>query len=168
MHRFQLEMPSRIAPYVSCGRQLLQRFAVVIAAAAALCGCGDSDERVPAACKEGEDAVRAALRSAPGAVRVDGTPLSGCLSEEADAGELQVVGTAFVDSAAGLAREARRRPEGHAALELGYLVGAAHRGARSTQGVPSELLRRLDQELLTIDTRSRAYRRGRRAGRADG
>jgi hypothetical protein len=168
MHRFQPEMSSRITRSVSGGRQRLQRFALVIATAAALGGCGDSDEGVPAACKEGEDAVRAALRDAPGAVRIDGTPLSGCLSEEADAGELQVVGTAFVESASDLAREARRRPEGHEALQLGYLVAAAHRGARSTQGVHSELLRRLDQELLTIDTRSRAFRRGRRAGRADG
>jgi hypothetical protein len=168
MHRFQTGMPSRITLSVSLGRRLLQRFVLVIATAAALWGCGDSNEGVPAACKEGQDAVRAALRDAPGPVRLDGTPLSGCLSEKADAGELQVVGTAFVETAAGLAREARRRPEGHAALELGYLVAAAHRGAKSTQGVHSELLRRLDQEVLTIDTRSRAYRRGRRAGRADG
>ena len=61
------------------------------------------------------------------------------------------MGTAFVESAAALAAEARREPEGRSALELGYLVAAANRGG-SNQGVHSELLRRLDQELITVDT----------------
>jgi hypothetical protein len=146
---------------------MLQRVLVAVATAVALSGCGGSDDGLPAACTEGEDAVRAALREAPGEVRLGGTPLSACLNEEAEADELQVVGAAFVDSAAGLSREASRRPEGRAAVELGYLVAAAHRGG-STQGVHSELLRRLDQELATVDTRSRAFRRGQRAGRAGG
>jgi hypothetical protein len=148
-------------------RWMLRRFLLGVATGAALAGCGSSGEDLPAACTEGEDAVRAALRAAPAQVRVDGTRLSDCLSGSPDGNQVQVVGTAFVESAAGLAREARRDPEGRSALELGYLVAAAHRGG-SNQGVHSELLRRLDQELSTVDTRSRSFRRGRRAGRTGG
>jgi hypothetical protein len=167
MHRFPAKCGPESWSAPGYDRLMLQRFLVGIATAAALAGCG-GDERAPAACTDGRDAIRAALRDAPREVRLDGTPLSDCLSESADGDELQVIGTAFVESAAGLAGEARRHPEGRAALELGYLVAAAHRGGDSTQGVHSELLRRLDQELLTVDTRSRAFRRGRQAGRARG
>ena len=134
----------------------------------ALAGCTREETRLPAACTDGEDAVRAALNSAPGQVRMGDAALSSCLNEEADGDQLQVVGIAFVEAASGLAREARRRPESRSALELGYLVAAAHRGGDSTQGVHSELLRRLDQEVAAVNTRSRAYRRGRQAGRAAG
>jgi hypothetical protein len=108
------------------------------------------------------------LRAAPQQVRVGDGRLSDCLSEEADGGELQLVGTSFVEAASRLAARARRRPEGRAALELGYLVAAAHRGGAHTQGVHDELLRRLDQELVTVNTRAAAYRRGERAGRRAG
>jgi hypothetical protein len=139
----------------------------VVAAAALTAGCGAHDEELPAACTEGSDAVRAALHDAPGDVRIDGTRLSTCLSGSPDGTQVQTVGAAFVESASALSSRARRRPEGRAALELGYLVAAAHRGG-SNQGVHSELLRRLDQELLTIDTGSRAFRRGQHAGEAGG
>jgi hypothetical protein len=146
---------------------MLRRFMLAVAAAAALAGCGAHDEDLPAACTEGADAVRTALRDAPGDVRIDGTRLSTCLSGSPDGTQVQTVGAAFVESASALSSQARRRPEGRAALELGYLVAAAHRGG-SNQGVHSELLRRLDQELLTIDASSRAFRRGQRAGEAGG
>jgi hypothetical protein len=152
MHRFQLKRQSQT---------------VALVCAAALAGCGD-DEEIAAACTDGPGAVRKALRNAPGPVRLGGAPLSDCLSEQADGGELQLVGTAFVEAAAGLAPAARRRPEDRAAVELGYLVGAARHGGGSTQGVHSELLRRLDQELAGVDTGSNAFRRGERAGRSEG
>ena len=136
--------------------------------ALALAGCATGESELPAACTDGADAVRAALRAAPGEVRLGGAALSSCLSEEADGEQQQAVGIAFVEAASGLARQARREAEGRAALELGYLIAAAHRGGDSTQGVHSELLRRLDHELLTVNTRSRAFRHGRRAGRDAG
>ena len=144
-----------------------RRLLLAVVAAAVLAGCGAHDEDLPAACTEGSDAVRAALHDAPDDVRIDGTRLSACLSGSPDGTQVQIVGAAFVESAAALSSRARHRPEGRAALELGYLVAAAHRGG-SNQGVHSELLRRLDQELLMIDTRSRAFRRGQRAGKAGG
>jgi hypothetical protein len=147
---------------------MLQRTLPSLLATLALAGCTSEESRLPAACVEGEDAVRAALRTAPEPVRLGGATLSSCLSEEADGEQLQVVGVAFVEAASRLAAEARRRPEGRSALELGYLVAAAHRGGDSTQGVHSELLRRLDGELATVDTSSRAFRRGRRAGQEAG
>jgi hypothetical protein len=156
----------KLARAAGYDRRMLRRFLLAVAAAV-LAGCGTSSEDLPAACTEGADAVRAALRDAPGRVRVDGTRLSRCLRGSPDGDQVQIVGTAFVESASGLSREARHDPEGRGALELGYLVAAAHRGG-SNQGVHSELLRRLDQELLTIDTRSRAFRRGRRAGQTGG
>jgi hypothetical protein len=139
------------------------------ACAAVLAACGGGgDEDVPEACTQGEDAVLAALRSAPGEVRLDGVALSECLAEDSEGDEVQRVGSGLLESAAALASRARRDPEGRAALELGYLIGAARRGASGTQGIYSELLRRLDQEADTVDTGSVAYRRGERAGREKG
>jgi len=150
MHRF----PSRTK----------SRSGLLLTLCALAAGCGDSPRQVNAACTEGDGALRAALRAAPAQVRLGGTRLSDCLTKGADGDELQLVGTSFVEAASGLAVRARRQPEGRSALELGYLVAAAHRGGRTTQGVHDELLRRLDQELVTVDTRARAYRRGKRAG----
>jgi hypothetical protein len=148
-------------------RPMLRRLLAGVATLAALAGCGSGEEDLPVACTEGEDAVRSALRDAPGKVRMERTPLSRCLSGAPGGDQVQIVGTAFVESASALATEARRNPEGRSALELGYLVAAAHRGG-SNQGVHSELLRRLDQEAAAIEDRSRAFRRGQRAGQTGG
>jgi hypothetical protein len=153
MHRFDAKRQSQTV--------------ALVCAALTFC-CGEEEERIASACTDGPGAVRAALRDAPGGVRLGGAPLSDCLSEQADSGELQLVGTSFVGAASGLAPSARRQPEGRAALELGYLIGAARRGGGSTQGVHSELLRRLEQELAGVDTGSASYRRGERAGRTGG
>jgi hypothetical protein len=154
MHRFEVKRPSQTA--------------ALLCAAAILGSCGEDEGSVPSACSEGPAAVRSALRDAPRPVHLDGVPLSECLGKGASGGELQAVGISFVEAAAGLAPAARREPEGRAALELGYLVGSARRGGGSTQGVHDELLRRLDQELAGVDTRSEAFRRGERAGRNGG
>lgn len=131
-------------------------------------GCGRQDEGVPAACREGSGAVRRALGAAPGPVRLDGTPISDCLGDASDGGELRDVGTALVGAAADLAEGAARHPDGREAVQLGYLVGAVRRGAPSAQGVNSEMVRRLEQEALRVDMRSAAFRRGERAGRRGG
>ena len=135
---------------------------------APLTACGDDPGPPPAGCGEGGGAILRALRAAPGRVRLGHTPLSGCLRDQADGDEVQLVGTGFVDAASRLSPQAQRRPDGRATLELAYLIAAAHRGRTHSQGVYDEMLRRLDQEATTIDTHSPAYRRGERAGRAAG
>ena len=137
---------------------------IVLCALVAVPACGDEEERPAAACTVSPDAVVSALRAAPGEVRVGGVRLSSCLTEGSESDDLQRVGTAYVEAAALLARRAARRPEGDAALRLGYLVGAVRRGGSRTDGVHSELIRRLDQERLS----SAAFRRGERAGLSSG
>ena len=143
--------------------------ALALAIALALSGCSDAgDDAVPVACKEGADTVRAALARAPARVELGGTPLSECFTRGANSADLQQVGSAYVAAAARLADEARLRPDGPAALRLGYLVGAARRGASGTQGIHEELMRRIEQELIRVDTASAAYRRGYESGRSRG
>lgn len=133
-------------------------------AVALLAGCGQHDE-LPAACRSGERAVTAALASAPGPVRLEGTAISNCMTDAADASDLQGLGLAVNGTAAKLADVAVDRPDSPQALRLGYLVGAVHRGAGHSQGLHSELVRRLDLEAGRVDQSSRAFRRGERAGR---
>jgi hypothetical protein len=141
---------------------------LLVLAVLATGGCGkDSDKGLPAACPADADQVMAALRQTPGPVRMEGVPLSECLTKRSSPEQVQRVGATYVEAAAALSREARRHPDGPAALRLGYLVGAAHRGASSTEGVHSELIRRLDQELRSVPP-SPALRRGERAGRRSG
>ena len=136
--------------------------------ALAAAGCGkDSDRGLPAACPADSDQVTAALRKAPAGVRIDGVALSECLTRRSSPEQVQRVGATYVEAATGLSRVARSHPDGPEALRLGYLVGAAHRGASSTEGVHSELIRRLDQELRGVQP-SPARRRGERAGRRSG
>lgn len=124
------------------------RIGIALAAAAALAalatGCGGGDEdSTPVACLEGAGVYLEALE-APGDVRLDGeTPISGCLTEEQEAGELATVGEAMVEAATRLNAEARAEPGGAANLRLGYLLGAAARGAEQTEGIHADLLRRL-------------------------
>jgi hypothetical protein len=144
------------------------RRALVLASIAALAGCGGSGaEKLPAPCSNGPGAVVRALAKAPGAVRVDGVPLSRCFNRQASGDDVQVVGTSLVTAAQQLADRAAANPEGSAALQLGYLIGAARRGARRN-GVAAELVRRLEQEDGGIARRSAAFRRGLRAGLATG
>jgi hypothetical protein len=115
----------------------------LLAALAAGCG-GGRDEATPVACLEGADAYERALAKAPAAVRLDGeTPIEDCLAENQDGGDLATVGEAMVATATALNAEARRDPGGPATLQLGYLLGAAERGAAKTEGIHADLVRRL-------------------------
>ncbi len=135
----------------------------------AFAGCSrEGDAGLPRACREGEAAVRQALEAAPDDVRIDGTPISECLGDESDSGELQDVGTAYLNTAASLSTAAARNPDGPEATQLGYLMGAVRRSAPPDQGVNYELVRRLEQELLPVDTTTEAFRRGLEAGREGG
>jgi hypothetical protein len=107
-------------------------------------GCGEPSDSTPVACLEGTGAYVKALGDAPGVVRLDGeTLISECLAENQQAGDLATVGTALVAAATRLNAEARAEPGGDANLQLGYLLGAAERGAQDTAGIHTDLLRRL-------------------------
>lgn len=111
---------------------------------AVLAGCGGNDDSTPVACLEGTGAYLSALDAAPGEVRLGGeTPLSECLVQSQQAGELATVGEAMIEAATRLNAEARAAPGGEANLQLGYLLGAAERGAAETEGIHADLLRRL-------------------------
>jgi hypothetical protein len=119
--------------------------AVILAGTLALGGCGSNDDDdTPAACLNGAGAYLQALRATPGEVTLeDGVPISGCLVENQKVGDLAAVGLAMLRAATVLNAEARKDPGGEGNLELGYLVGAAQRGAEQTGGIHSELVRRL-------------------------
>jgi hypothetical protein len=124
------------------------RIAVALASAVALAltgaGCGGQDDSTPTACLEGAGAYLRALGTAPGEVRLAGeTPISDCLAENQRGGDLATVGAAMIEAATELNRAARAKPGGDANLQLGYLLGAAQRGAERTEGIHADLLRRL-------------------------
>jgi hypothetical protein len=107
-------------------------------------GCGNQDDSTPVACLAGEGAYLNALRAAPGEVKLAGeTSISECLARNQQAGDLASVGETLVAAATNLNAEARADPGGKASLQLGYLLGAAQRGADRTEGIHADLIRRL-------------------------
>ncbi|HEY6730800.1 MAG TPA: hypothetical protein VI039_07230 [Solirubrobacterales bacterium] len=156
------------------------RFAATLLTAAcltgAILGCGDQDDSTPVACLEGAATYERALAAAPGEVLLDGeTPISECLAPAQAGGDLARVGEAMVETATELNAEARAEPGDEANLQLGYLLGAAERGAEESEGIHSDLVRRLtvaaryapgDQPLS--EEFLATYREGFEAGRASG
>jgi hypothetical protein len=149
--------------------------ALFLALVGLLGACGNQGGSTPVACLGGARAYVTALDDAPGEVRLLGeTPISECLAENQSGGDLATVGGSMVEAATKLNAEARTEPGG-GAVELGYLLGAAARGAERTEGIHSDLIRR-----LTVAARyspggkplppafRTAYRRGFDAGRAGG
>jgi len=107
-------------------------------------GCGQQDDSTPVACLDGAGPYLAALDKAPGTVKLGGdAPISECLAENQQGGDLATVGEAMIEAATELNGEARTERSSAAALQLGYLVGAAQRGADGTEGIHADLLRRL-------------------------
>ena len=148
-------------------------FPFVIAIAA---GCGGQDDSTPVACLEGAGAYERALTAAPGEVLVGGeTPISACLSRNQRGGDLSRIGEAMIEVSTDLNAQGRAEPGGEANLQLGYLLGAAERGAAESEGIHADLVRR-----LTVAARYapgeerlpaafyRTYRSGYAAGRKDG
>ncbi len=127
----------------------MRRLALLIGLVLTGCGSGgDSAGRLPAACSEGPDSILRALTRAPAAVRLgDGTRLSECVERAFSNGEVQELGFALTPAAD---RLAARRTTG-AALQLGYLVGAVRRGASQTNGIHSELVRRMEATVVFSD-----------------
>lgn len=146
-------------------------------AATLLAACGNSGtESTPAACLSGAATYRQALAAPPGAVRLQGTtPISGCLVEGQSGGELGQAGQAMVLAATELNEAAREDPTGPEAAQLGYLIGAVHRGAATTGGIHADLIRRLDTAARFTPSGGtlpasfeRAYGEGYGAGEAGG
>lgn len=162
---------SRFANY----KPLLAGLATVFTAAVFF-GCGSRDDSTPVVCLEGAGAYERALAAAPGEVRLEGeTPISDCLAPNQTAGDLAQVGEALVEAATGLNAEARADAGADAAVELGYLLGAAQRGSEESEGIHSDLVRRLTVAARYAPGREplpptfyRAYRSGYAAGLSDG
>ncbi|HEU5062488.1 MAG TPA: hypothetical protein VFT79_04960 [Solirubrobacterales bacterium] len=113
-------------------------------ALALIAGCGDSDDSTPVACLDGAAAYERALANAPGEVLLQGeTPISECFVRNQTGGDLARVGEATIETATKLNAAARAEPGGAANLQLGYLIGAAERGAEETEGIHTDLVRRL-------------------------
>jgi hypothetical protein len=142
----------------------------------ALAGCGSADESTPVACLEGARAYEQALAAAPEEALLEGeTQISECLTRNQSSGDLTRVGEAMLETATALNAEAREDPGGEAAVRLGYLLGAVARGSKKSEGIHSDLVRR-----LTVAARYapgkvplppafyRAYRSGYAAGQSKG
>jgi hypothetical protein len=148
------------------------RHAAAVAAAALAGGCGAEEVRpVALSCTEDPEAVRAALDRAPETVTLsDGTTISGCFETAQSAADLQNVGVTL--SAAAEDLEARAlEGDADAALRLGYLVGAARKGAERTIAYSAELVRRLERSASVEDGGPQvaaALERGMAAGEARG
>ncbi len=146
------------------------------ALAFATCGCGGADDETPVACLDGPGAYVGALGDVPKEVRLSGeVSISDCLVANQEGGELATVGISMVSATTQLNGEARADPGGAANLQLGYLLGAAERGAADTGGIHAELIRRLRAAALYSPGGRplppkflRVYREGLDAGRTTG
>ena len=146
--------------FMIAGVKGLAAAVVVLALVAAGCARDDGEADLPAACRSDAATFAGALGAAPSPVRVDSVAISECLAKDSSAGEVQAVGFELLSAAQRLGEERR-------ALPLGYLVGAVQRGARRSQGIHLELVRRVEQEALPL-RRAPAFERGLRAGRSSG
>jgi len=155
--------------------RVLAASAFLVALALAI-GCGSSDDATPVACLEGAEAYERALSAAPQEVLLEGeTLISECLTRNQSSGDLTRVGEATIETATALNAEARAQAEGDAALQLGYLLGAVQRGAEESEGIHSDLVRRLVVAARYAPGRQplppafrREYRSGYAAGQSNG
>jgi hypothetical protein len=158
-------MPRRLAALVALALPAL---------GAAACGGGDPPRQDPA-CIAPAQTIERALGRAPAPVTLEsGTRLSDCVAHAQSDADLQNTGIVLTRVADDLAARAQRG-DARAALGLGYLVGAARRGAAHTNGIHAELEHRMEsaarplsEEAGRSPTVTRALARGMRAGEATG
>jgi len=145
-----------------------RRTLALLVAGALLAGCGEEEE-LPIACTDRAQLERA-LTAAPRLVELPGgVSLAECVRRARTDAELQELGLALTGVAEEL--EVAAREDERAALRLGYLIGAARRGAISTAGgVQLELARRLERSGAQVQGRplEEALVRGLEAGGAEG
>jgi hypothetical protein len=149
----------------------MRRLPTLAVLAAAVVACGSRDEPPPAGCAAKAAVVERAVLRAPAAVTLPGgARLSECVSQAQTDGQLQDVGFLLTGVAHRLARRATRDPR--AATALGYLVGAARRGAAGAEGIPAELIRRIERTAAPVQrtggTAAMALRAGLVAGERSG
>jgi hypothetical protein len=146
------------------------RWIAAIGVLMALAGCGSHPgiriTDLPSECVGDSGGLVKALAAAPGRVLVGGRPISNCFRRGEDGAELQALGTGLLAAAQQLGDRARAGDD-QAALRLGYLIGAARRGARRS-GLADELIRRLEAETSGLGAGRAAYQRGLRAGLTQG
>jgi len=139
----------------------------------AAAGCGAARHApLDAACTSSPAAIERALQRAPAPVTVrPGMRLSDCVAAARSDAELQNAGIVLSGAAEHLAARAKGG-DARAGLALGYLVGAARRGAARTTGIQSQLARRMESAAAFVDQGGpavgAALDRGLRAGRATG
>lgn len=149
------------------------RSSVALVAVVALvtgAGCATDEQLIAPTCIESRETIEAALAAAPEPVRLtDGTRLSACVEQARSDADLQTFGIMLTGIADELQLRAREDPR--AAARLGYLIGAARKGAERTNGVALELSRRLERT-ATLEGAPAAVRgalqRGLHAGEATG
>jgi hypothetical protein len=135
-----------------------------------LAACGQDEPAMPRACVDGgRTAYEQALKAAPATVRVAGvTKISECLRHARSDAELQNLGVLLFSVAEDLSLKARSGSDLDAAVQLGYLTGAARSGAEQSNGVTAELARRLEVAAggaISAGAQVRAaVERGRKAG----
>ena len=145
---------------------------LALLAAVSLAACGASTPTLDEACMGSAGAIERALARAPRPVTLpSGTRLSQCVSNARSDSDLQNAGTVLTRAADHLSAEARAG-DADAALRLGYLVGAARRGARRTAGIHAELQRHIERAAAVLDDAGArvagALAQGQRAGEATG
>jgi hypothetical protein len=145
---------------------------LALLAAASLAACGASADPLDEACMSGPGAIERALTRAPDPVTLpSGTRLSQCVSNARSDADLQTAGAVLTRAADHLSARARAG-DADAALRLGYLVGAARRGAKRTAGIHAELERHIERSAAVLDGASAriagALADGQRAGEATG
>ena|SRR5947209_18207692 len=141
---------------------------LIALAAAALAGCSSGSDPFPPACGDPASSFEQALTAAPHPVRVEGTAISSCFARRDQQADIETLGGSLTTAAEDLAAKVRMDPRSAAATQLGYLIAAAERGGSRTDGIHSELLRRLQLELDGLDTHTPQYAAGRAAGRRFG
>jgi hypothetical protein len=129
---------------------------------------------MPSACIDTDrDGYERALAGAPGAVVLPGgTLISTCLRRVRTDAELQNLGSTVHAVAEELAARARDDGDARAALQLGFLSAAVSRGASHSNGIASELARRVETAGTGVRERSpavaQALDKGLAAGAAHG
>jgi hypothetical protein len=121
------------------------RAALAVSLMLALGGCTKEKPHMPSACIDTDAAgYERALAAAPRPVQLPGgVAISTCTKRVRTDAELQELGTVMHSVAEGLAGRARAG-DAQAATALGYLTAAVAVGAAESNGIASELARRIE------------------------